>query len=608
MKSIAAAGAVLALATTGTVVVQTQAAPAAVAQEAGATKGPIESPSDGTQKDTISGDVQVVTNNQNIINGNGNRPIEGVRIYAQWFDDKGKVASPVYTTTSDATGKWGIKMLPFNAAGKKHTFDADPNLPEGEKFRVWSDNPDPKKYGLFYSWGQEGVWPPTNTYLVEAGTNYGLGPNTIQPVKIRYQERPQNEVMHLDKAEDTSTVKPYVETVPNRVKGSAGGQVVGRAFWNLTATPTTDWTQHNMYDGGDSAAPGLKVTGSYLSDYAVQKINNDFKPQSGRKVRGSGWTTADEEELQKWIKDQMAAEGKDKWIAETVTATTAADGTYALQFKGTYGDSALSKSTFNDANLWHQVAESPAAGTWLNLQKQSKHINTAWTFVSIEQPKNASATGRWQFNNFDGIGASGQIGSWQGAAQGLENINGALGGDNIDMAHFILQAESFEFDVVKYDTDKNPAGPGTKVETFTGSLPFDYNAPFSYNIEWFKTNDAGELEKVEGAECKGLKADGKGELKSCPITVPTDLAKDTIYVAKLTEVSPAGKTRLLGQDSFLAKVDKTKQKDEFEPGYEDGNGKPGEDVKVPAPSFKDKDGKDTKAPEGTKFEKGEGAP
>ncbi|MGJ4051458.1 YPDG domain-containing protein, partial [Corynebacterium macclintockiae] len=46
----------------------------------------------------------------------------------------------------------------------------------------------------------------------------------------------------------------------------------------------------------------------------------------------------------------------------------------------------------------------------------------------------------------------------------------------------------------------------------------------------------------------------------------------------------------------------------FEPGYEDGNGKPGEDVKVPAPSFKDKDGKDTKAPEGTKFEKGEGAP
>ena len=52
----------------------------------------------------------------------------------------------------------------------------------------------------------------------------------------------------------------------------------------------------------------------------------------------------------------------------------------------------------------------------------------------------------------------------------------------------------------------------------------------------------------------------------------------------------------------------TKQNEEFEPGYEDGSGKPGEDVNVPAPEFKDKDGKDTKAPEGTKFTPGENAP
>ncbi|WP_141764897.1 YPDG domain-containing protein, partial [Corynebacterium sp. HMSC034A01] len=50
------------------------------------------------------------------------------------------------------------------------------------------------------------------------------------------------------------------------------------------------------------------------------------------------------------------------------------------------------------------------------------------------------------------------------------------------------------------------------------------------------------------------------------------------------------------------------QNDEFEPEYGDGNGKPGEDVTVPAPTFKDKDGKETKAPEGTKFTPGEGAP
>ena len=46
----------------------------------------------------------------------------------------------------------------------------------------------------------------------------------------------------------------------------------------------------------------------------------------------------------------------------------------------------------------------------------------------------------------------------------------------------------------------------------------------------------------------------------------------------------------------------------FEPGYEDGSGKPGEDVTIPAPEFKDKDGKATTPPEGTKFTPGENVP
>ena len=50
------------------------------------------------------------------------------------------------------------------------------------------------------------------------------------------------------------------------------------------------------------------------------------------------------------------------------------------------------------------------------------------------------------------------------------------------------------------------------------------------------------------------------------------------------------------------------QNGEFEPGYEDGSGKPGDDVTIDAPKFTDKDGKDTKAPEGTKFTPGDNAP
>ena len=52
----------------------------------------------------------------------------------------------------------------------------------------------------------------------------------------------------------------------------------------------------------------------------------------------------------------------------------------------------------------------------------------------------------------------------------------------------------------------------------------------------------------------------------------------------------------------------TKQNEEFEPGYEDGSGKPGDDVKIDEPTFKDKDGNPATPPEGTKFTPGEGAP
>ncbi|PLA10822.1 YPDG domain-containing protein, partial [Corynebacterium riegelii] len=48
--------------------------------------------------------------------------------------------------------------------------------------------------------------------------------------------------------------------------------------------------------------------------------------------------------------------------------------------------------------------------------------------------------------------------------------------------------------------------------------------------------------------------------------------------------------------------------DHFDPKYEDGSGKPGSDVTIDAPKFTDKDGNDTKAPEGTKFTPGDKVP
>ena len=48
--------------------------------------------------------------------------------------------------------------------------------------------------------------------------------------------------------------------------------------------------------------------------------------------------------------------------------------------------------------------------------------------------------------------------------------------------------------------------------------------------------------------------------------------------------------------------------DKYEPEYKGGEGNPGEDVTVPAPEFKDKDGNSTDKPDGTTFTPGEDAP
>ncbi|AIJ33821.1 YPDG domain-containing protein [Corynebacterium imitans] len=54
--------------------------------------------------------------------------------------------------------------------------------------------------------------------------------------------------------------------------------------------------------------------------------------------------------------------------------------------------------------------------------------------------------------------------------------------------------------------------------------------------------------------------------------------------------------------------DTTEDKDKYEPEYKPGSGKPGEDVTVDKPDFKDKDGNPTTAPDGTEFTPGDNAP
>lgn len=87
-----------------------------------------------------------------------------------------------------------------------------------------------------------------------------------------------------------------------------------------------------------------------------------------------------------------------------------------------------------------------------------------------------------------------------------------------------------------------------------------------------------------------------------------DLANDDLKVKDDSVIREGATVEITGNTPDLFIEFETTDNKNFEPEYQDGSGKPGVDSTVPGPTFKDKDGKETKAPEGTKFTPGEGAP
>lgn len=87
-----------------------------------------------------------------------------------------------------------------------------------------------------------------------------------------------------------------------------------------------------------------------------------------------------------------------------------------------------------------------------------------------------------------------------------------------------------------------------------------------------------------------------------------DLANDDLKVKNDSVIREGATVEITGNTPDLFIEFESTDNKNFEPEYQDGSGKPGVDSTVPGPTFKDKDGKETKAPEGTKFTPGEGAP
>ena len=567
MKSIAAAGAVLALATTGTVVVQTQTAPAAVAEDQPAADAPAAgsdknkatySPGKASQKGTISGSVKEIVEAKvgfGAVQSSGN-PLKGVKVYAQWYEGANtQHSSPVYYVESDENGNFSINMAPYtDARGVTRTFEADASVGETirqrdhkhEKIRVWTELPADMtdKYRLVHQ-PAAGIFPGIGANTTPTTQGDGQwGGNKITGMTIQYAQKdklPQ----HL----------PENKWAQNQGRNNNYGVYAGQTFWNLDVLQGA--LNHNTvsaFGGKDVPAAGLKVVGSYLNDQAVTKIEEYAKNNfAGKTLRGRGWTPADEASLQKWINEQVVAD-PEGWIAETVHTTTAADGTFKLYWKGLYGNNhtGTGGGINPPADKLHKLAGSWSEGSWSNGNRESKHINMDWSYVAVygadgkPLPDNIGALYPWALGQWAGPSSDGGNAQLFGG-----DGNKILYGDDVYANwNIALAPQALKFDVLDKNTTDNWATVGDKVQTDTAGLPIGDN--LNYYIEWVDKN--GKVVKT----CETAKPDSATKIPSCELEVPKDAQTGDTFTARLKvadgDTDPKNDL-VLAQDAFAVARD-----------------------------------------------------
>ena len=486
-------------------------------------------------------------------------PIAGVRGYFQWFEKWGNTeySSPIYTAVSDASGRLNIACKPYVAVdGQIIKFDADPTASGGhEKYKFWVDKSSiPEGYQLQYITGEQMVFPIDVLTPTQGGSGSNTASNTHNNWKILLMQQPK--VSMHKAAKDTP------------VQAGDGGRMTGTVSWDYFSTSAgVNWygiAQHT------TPAPEVVVKASYLSDYAMSRIysNDAVSAIGGLKgpddIRGTGWTSAQEAKLQKWIKEQVKAD-PDKWIAETVSAKTGPDGKYIIQFNGTWGPvnnkkaatykREADKYNWGDAHTWTKeevkrlgtIADKPEDGNFrLGVQYWNmKHINYDWLFVSTEGTEGLRVITPYNNNYYTAMNSSWGIhNGWSGAGFGVgvtDSTNSTLRSD------FVLGVNDVNFNIVKYNTEDHTAIPGDVAETSTTGLPYS-NTSDSYRIVWY---DKDGKEVKSGAV---QKPDSTGKLKSEPLDTK-GVTETTIYTAKLYRVDSKGNNaQLIAQDSFAVDV------------------------------------------------------
>ena len=485
------------------------------------------------------------------------KPIEGVKVYFQWFEkwSNGKeYTSPVYSATSDANGQFHIGMKPYLAPdGNLVQFDADTTVSGGnERYKMWVDESTiPEGYALQYTTGEGVVFPGSGLPITQGGSSSSTPSNTHNNWKVLLRKLPKN--MHKKQATDTP------------VESKTGGNISGNVSWDYSSgVGGIHWQAV-----ADKTSPAKEVTvkASYLSDYAMKKIFSDETAtmlglSSPSKIRGSGWTAALEQQLQEWISGEVAKD-PDNWIAETVQAKTNAEGNYIIQFKGTWGpdrnyDVSTTertagntydgwvghKWTEEEANRLGTIADDANSGTFatsgVNYWNR-KHINDNWIYVSTEGTDHLRVMTPFNNNYYTYRNNNYGINVGWNLLGKFEQRHGL---NNTFVSDFALAPQEVKFNITNYDSGANTAIPGDVAQTATEGLPYSGMTSDSFRIVWY---DEDGKEVKSG---KAQKPNGTGHIESEPFDTK-GVDKTTTFTAKLYRVDSKGNNaELLAQDSF----------------------------------------------------------
>ncbi|WP_187440773.1 Rib/alpha-like domain-containing protein [Corynebacterium urealyticum] len=514
MKSVAGAMAVLALATTGTVVVQSQVAPAAQAAQ-----DPVESPGEWLGQKTVNGKVFLDRDGNAAAAGSSDEPLAGVKVYAQWIDYNNKkqrgAVSPIYTAQTKADGTYSISLPDWtDALGTVHKWEAT----AGQKLRIWAENPDPKNLQVAFIEGDSVFGGQGDRYH---GTwNGTVGIQLAENYNISYHER--------DAAKDGQDwlYLPEDKSTTGEKQVANGGRAKGRVYYDQRGTfGKTLFTNQYEKRYGDVAVPKVKIRGSYVQDEVARRFDKWADDNKG-------YTTEAFREAQKKIMAEYEAETGKSAIAETVVTETDNEGKYHLQFKGLWGNSYKAKGIMN-AGEWGELATSSDEGSWATGNLNSKHINYEYMYVSPVLPEGVDANmDSSQSAMFQNIMRASMVHAVSG---------GGHAGNYINDLDFSLRQTSRGFDVTPYNTTDKPAAPGDTAKTDTFGL-----TPNTAHVIVWTDSEGNEVHRCEA------NSDNLGVIPSCDFTVPEDLATDTIYTA--TVYNAADESTPLMADSFLAYV------------------------------------------------------